>query len=284
MNVILVCLKNFQEYILTNIQQLVKLNHENIYIITNKNLNHHFEICIREYNNILKIINVEELTDEFNFNNKTSLDKNFRDGFWSLTSERFFYIYSAMKKYNIDNVIHLENDVLIYYNCNNILNNLSKNKIYIPFDTFDRNIASIMFIPHHIIFKNVLDLYDFNKNDMYNFSKIQKDTIALIDNFPIFIKNDNESQEYKFVTRNFDTFNYIFDAAAIGQYLGGVDPRNISGDTTGFINETCLIKYNNYKFLWETIDNIKKPFILVNNQKIPIFNLHIHSKNLQKFI
>ena len=69
-----------------------------------------------------------------------------------------------------------------------------------------------------------------------------------------------------------------------GQYLGGVDPRNIAGDTTGFINETCVIKYNNYEIWFEHLDNIKKPFIKINNKQIPIFNLHIHCKNLSKFV
>ena len=37
MNVVLVSIGNFQEYILTNIKQLVRLQHQNIYVITNRN-------------------------------------------------------------------------------------------------------------------------------------------------------------------------------------------------------------------------------------------------------
>jgi hypothetical protein len=36
MNIVLVCINNFQEYILDNIKQLIRLNHDNIYILTNK--------------------------------------------------------------------------------------------------------------------------------------------------------------------------------------------------------------------------------------------------------
>ena len=54
---------------------------------------------------------------------------------------------------------------------------------------------------------------------------------------------------------NFQEFNSIFDAAAIGQYLGGVDPRNSPGDTRGFVNETCVVNYDKYEFTWIKKEN-----------------------------
>jgi len=279
MNIVLVCITNFQEYILTNIEQLVKLGHENIFVLTNGYLFEYFHEC----KNKITLINIDELQDSYNFYANTHLNKQFRNGFWTLASLRFFYIYEFMEKYNITDVVHLENDVLIYYNCNTIIDLFDKSCMYIPFDTFKRNIASIMYIPSSSVFKNILDHYDFNKNDMENFSYIKQKT-NLIQNLPIFIQSEKQNTEEKFVSDNFHVFLYIFDAAAIGQYLGGVDPRNIAGDTTGFINETCVIKYNNYEIWFEHADNIKKPFIKINNQKIPIFNLHIHCKNLIKFV
>jgi hypothetical protein len=279
MNIILTCIKNFQEYILINIEQLIKLNHKNIYVITNREL----FIYFNKYISNINLIDVNDLTENYNFDLNTTLDKNFRNGFWFLTSLRFFYIYELINKYNLEDVFHLENDVLIYYNFNEIINYINKNFMYIPFDSYKRNIASIIYIPDKKIFKNILDNYNFQINDMENFSYIKNKT-GLIQNFPIFIKNINLTEEQKFVSENSEIFPFIFDAAAIGQYLGGVDPRNITGNTEGFVNETCVIKYNNYKFLFKQIDNIKKPFIIIENKEIPIFNLHIHSKNLSKFI
>lgn len=139
-----------------------------------------------------------------------------------------------------------------------------------------------MFIPTHVILKKILDNFNFNLNDMENFYYI-KEKIGFIDNFPIFV-NNNDTDEHNFVTKNFDKFNYIFDAAAIGQYLGGVDPRNIPGNTKGFVNETCVINFDKYSFIWKFENNIIKPFIIIDNIKYPIFNLHIHSKNLKDFI
>jgi hypothetical protein len=118
---------------------------------------------------------------------------------------------------------------------------------------------------------------------MENFVSIKKKT-NLIKNFPIFTNIDGLNDEQKFVCENCDMFPFIFDAAAIGQYIGGVDPRNESGNTIGFVNETCVIKYNNYKIWFEEKNGFKKPFIQIQDKIIPIFNLHIHSKNLEKFM
>lgn len=279
MNIVLTCIDNFQEYILTSIEQLMRLGHLNIFVITNLCFFSYFD----NYASNIKLINKDSLTDSYGYDKKTFMDRSFRGGFWRLTSSRFFYIYEFMKTHNVSNVIHIENDVLLYYNVDMLSYCNDKNQIYIPFDTYNRNIASIVYIPNHEIFKCVLDNYDFGKNDMENFSLIQKKT-GLIDNFPIFKCISVLTDEQRFVCKNSDVFPFVFDAAAIGQYLGGVDPRNQSGDTKGFINETCVIKYNNYHICFQEFDNIKKPFIIIEGIYIPIFNLHIHSKRLLDFV
>ena len=287
MHVVLVCIDNFQEYILTNIKQLVRLGHKSIYVITNGRFFYRFS----EYSENIQLVAIEDLTDSYNYMENTQLDKEFRGGYWALKSDRFFYLYEFMRSRNIDNVLHLDNGVLIYYNVDNYLAMLipDKTKIYLPFDTFSRNIAGIMFIPNHTMFKTVLDNYDLAKNDMENFAIIQSQT-GLIDNFPIFINDPNGSPENQFVTKNSEQFcNFIFDAIAMGQYLGGVDPQTTPGDTTGFVNETCIIKYDQYDFIWNAINNNKCPFVgltdsLGTHRSYPIFNLHIQCKDLDKFM
>ena len=70
------------------------------------------------------------------------------------------------------NCIHIENDVLLYCNIIELENKLDNNYLYIPFYTFKRNIASIIYIPNATLFRNILDNYDFTKNDMENFSNV----------------------------------------------------------------------------------------------------------------
>jgi hypothetical protein len=279
MTIILVCINNFQEYILNNIELLLKLKIDNINVITNKYFFEKFEI----FQDKINLIDSSTLNVNCNYYmNNSSLNVNFRNGFWAFTSLRFNFIYEFMKMNDLKNVFHIENDVLLYYDPSILIEKL-ENYIYLPFDSNKRGIASIMYIPSHNLLKSTIDLWDYSKNDMENFYYIKIKT-NFINHFPIFNYNHCGNEEERIVSYNYSKFDFIFDAAAIGQYLGGVDPNNISGDTTGFINETCTIKYNKYDIFWMNKDDIKKPFIKINNDISPIFNLHIHSKNLKKFI
>ena len=91
-------------------------------------------------------------------------------------------------------------------------------------------------------------------------------------------------------------FRYIFDGACIGQFLGGIDPRNKARGIMSFVNRVKKIfkkeveinftnKDSNLNISeWEIKWVNNRPYKKTNNCLIPIINLHIHSKNLKKFI
>lgn len=297
--IVLVCLGNFQEYIMTNIVNLVKLGHADIHVIVSRNIKDEFEPLL----NLITLAYADDLEDEFVFNRRSQLDKQFRDGFWHYTSMRLFVLYAYMKSKQLEHVVHLENDVLIYHHCNMLGPIIEKKAIYMPFDSYGRNIASIMYIPDAYTLGQVLKTYDYSKNDMQNFAKHcykqcdskqcdskqcdnnQCDSNPLVERFPICVPIPGMTEEQLWVSRPINS-PFIFDAAAIGQMVGGVDPRNIAGDTRGFVNEECVIKYNDYgTIVW--IDF--KPYYRLHvkgiaiDRDIPIFNLHIHSKNLHLY-
>jgi hypothetical protein len=270
MKIILVSVGNFQEYLLDNINNLLLFNNTNITVITNKEFFDKFT----NYN--VELIDCNELSDN-NFNINSQLDKGFRNGFWHYCSLRLFYVYSYIKENNLEHCIHLENDVITYVNFNEIKNNFKENKVYATFDCEKRVIPGIIYIPNYKSFEYIIINYDFNINDMENLAKFDESVILPLPIFPI-INNIVKYNKYYY------DFNMIFDAAAIGQYLGGIDPQNKKGDTRGFINETCIIKYNKYKFEWINIDNLFIPHVIINFNKYRICNLHIHSKNICNFI
>ena len=111
MNIVLVCIGNFQEHILININQLILLGHENIYVITDSNLFEKFKSYQLHLN--VNIINADHLIDELNYKPGKNIDTTFRNRFWELTSKRLFILLAFLKLFNVKDVIHLENDVLI---------------------------------------------------------------------------------------------------------------------------------------------------------------------------
>ena len=216
MQIILVCLKNFQSYILDNINNLLAFDNNDIHVITEVEFFNYFE------NLPITLVDCSKL-DDFNYNLNSQLDRNFRNGFWYLCSLRFFYLYSYMKNNNLSDVIHLENDVLTYVNFNDF--NFRNNKVYVTFDCETRVIPGIIYIPNYEAFKPIIENYNLNLNDMENLAIESNENY--IEQFPIFRIVDTIINKY---SKNFNEFYSIFDAAVIGQYLGGVDRRNRNED------------------------------------------------------
>jgi hypothetical protein len=92
-----------------------------------------------------------------------------------------------------------------------------------------------------------------------------------------------QTQDGSVFSRHFDEFKGIFDAAAIGQYLGGIDPRN-GKNFQGFKREHSYLDLDNCQFEWNEDHLGKKiPVMIIDGDKIPIYNLHVHCKNLRAF-
>ena len=86
------------------------------------------------------------------FRNCCPLDKSFRDGFWTFTTERFYYLETLVERDNLENVIHLENDVMLYADIDQLVAKASRfyEGLAVPFDNDDRSVPSLLFArrPH----------------------------------------------------------------------------------------------------------------------------------------
>ncbi len=168
-----------------------------------------------------------------------------------------------------------------------------------------RAIASLMFIPDYSFLNPLLKNYKYDRNDMKNLGEFYNSYSNQCETFPLNSRDSHYPFEDIF-TRNFELFNCVFDAAAIGQYLGGLDPRNPSGkrrrkllsflrifgldhlrlfniDTRGMVSKTCDINYSHYKFGWIKVSGLHVPHIKISGNWVPIANLHIHCKWLKNF-
>ena len=288
MAIVLVMLNNFQDYILDNITNLLNFQNNEIIVITDAKFRNNFEI----FSTALTVINVEDLIPHY-ANDMHQTQDTFRNGFWKLTTYRFYALQAYMEKYNKTNIVHIENDVMVYKNIKELFFH-DTTKILLTMDAEHRCIPGIMFIPNHRLLKTCLDYFKPHLNDMENWALCFHHFQAEIDTLPIFLREQSIREHSireqstpcrEMITRNFEYYQAIFDAAAIGQFLGGIDPRNSPGDTSGFVNETCVFDYSAYKFLWRpNANNLLIPSILIAETEYPIINLHIHCKNLKKFI
>lgn len=223
--------------------------------------------------------------------------EEFRGGFWISTTSRFFYIYALMSIFKLTNVFHIENDVILYedtYMMHEFLKKFFKvdviDKICMVEDAPQRVIPSLLYFENTMLLQemimfiaNVLESVDKFVNDMYILGAYTKRY-----NIPL-VPNDDFM---------------IFDGASIGQYLGGIDPKNISekdddllikytNPTRGFINETATLKANELSLIKTNVcvDHLNVPITLYlanslnsNTKKYNmIANLHIHSKQVYQF-
>ena len=77
----------------------------------------------------------------------------------------------------------------------------------------------------------------------------------------------------------------LFDAAAIGQYLGGIDPNNNGGVIQpGYVSPDCMVDYSVYSFRWiREASGLYVPSVRLDGINVKIHGLHVHSKALANF-
>ena len=299
MNIILTQVGNKKSpYLIQCIKQLLFFGNNKIILISNK---FHKNLLIK--NKILMKINfidedeIIKSKEHLVFLKNTKLDSKFYDQFWIKTTERFFFIENICSSKKLKNIIHIETDNLIYENLSKFKKNLKKFKIFfnianhnwcIPNIIWFNNYNEIKLFTNFIYKKNKFFFFKNNMNDQQlcteYFCKFNSPKIS---NFPIAIKDVNLKIEYnndKIFYKNFKLFNGIFDPAPIGQFLGGID-GNIHNNTGSYLNKNSIYDFAKLNIKFLNFKKSKRPFIFANNKKIiPIINLHIHSKNLKKFI
>ena len=216
-------------------------------------------------------------------------DQRYRQGFWRYTTERFFYIHELMLQENLHNVFHLESDTMLYVSLSELLPIFCENYpgIGAIFDHPHRCIPSFIYFSTPTALQPLAaHLADNAKKgicDLYTLGSFKTEYGSpYVDPLPI-IPPEYLSENPLIYSNQIETFHSIFDGAALGQYLGGIDPRNGHSEP-GFINEACIFNPSHLQFSWETDSEGRRiPFMTHREKRWRINNLHIHSKNLKPF-
>lgn len=265
---------NFPEYINDCISMIKSVSQVDIHILISKI---HFN---KIKHNILRFAleDIPPSSQTILFEERSKLDSYFRGGFFKYATMRFFYIYDYMALMNLTDVFHIENDVVIYMNFLDKLEQFREKSMWCIMDSPTRCIPSFLYFKNSSIILRLLNTCirhsSIGSNDMFALGEFRNNNINEVGNLPICGSYADliDPMFYKEAIR----FGCIFDAAAVGQFIGGIDPRNDSKNSIGFINETCIVKCNKVKIEWQDM----KPYL----NGMPLVNLHIHSKDLKRWM
>ena len=266
-----------------------------IYFIISDYTSEYVQLLKEKYN--VNIINYDDtISTEFNdtinkYNNKFEIVPSLkgREKLFIYAFERFFSLYNLMDKQNISNVFFVELDNLLYDDPRKWEEQFSTKDCAFMFDHYERCASGIFYVKNkEVLLKINNSFLDYITNS----SKFMSEMLAL-DEF--WGKNKDITQILptiwpsatilNVVHDNYDKFNNsIFDAAALGIYLGGMDPHHTNGVIVkGQKWHHSLLDYTIYKYEWRVDEQERKvPFVFNtdSNTWIKINNLHIHSKQL----
>lgn len=219
------------------------------------------------------------------FDKQSKSNREFRAGFWFATSNRFMLIADLMRALSLENCLHVENDVVLYFNPQEKINEFRKHaRFAVPFDRH-RAIPGLVWYRDPQI-ASVFAEYMATRSEEPDFDVLRA------------FCNENQTEakplptmprEYA-VARGLDEYSYcfgceefngIFDAAAIGQYLGGVDWKNNQQNTRFFENESSDLKVSELDITWAKNSQHRYPLISVDGAHVKILSLHAHSKDCE---
>lgn len=224
------------------------------------------------------------------------------EAFWRYTLERFLVLDDFIQQYALDNVFHIENDVMLYFDLSQKLATFQScyhNQMATVFDCDERSVPSFVYLANPAVSKLLAEFIaertEQNTTDMYLLS-LFKDTYykKRADHLPILIPSYSNDYPLTNIFKNtakaaapfsayLDQLNLIFDAAALGQFLGGIDPI-LGASKPGFLGEASVFLPMFFQFKWEK-DREQRwiPYMSYRGETYPIANLHIHCKDLARF-
>lgn len=216
----------------------------------------------------------------------------FRNGFWRYSLERLFAIADFHLTRPEKSLLHIESDVLLL-NGFPLRSFSSLEKIAWMTVDAKKDIASLMYFPSKELSQVFSrDLFDFVSRDTSptDMTALHSLRISNSHKYSLLPTWSRESSELH-LNLSTDEESHaifgkgIFDAAGIGMWLTGIDPRNNYGITKYFASHVFNggAFYLNPSALKLEISQDGKLFTKTENGLLQVFNLHVHSKSSRIF-
>jgi len=279
----------FPDYVNIALKQCKKWNpNSNIYFICDN------KFFSKVYVQDIKLVDINTISCSQirqNFINTTRLDMSFRHGFVRYTTERLFVLYDFCIENNITELLHLENDNMVYFSADELQDRFrSVNGLSSPALSRVENTFGIMYCNNLSVFMDFLIFLlsnNFNEVEMILGSKFflqNNKSCTFLPSIPP-INEDIPEKDKNIISNEIEKFGGVFDPAQYGQWLGGIDTRN--GESAPFIfsNQHALIPPDRFEYdISKCTNGFMRYYIKYHNTiNYPIYLLHIHSKNLEKF-
>lgn len=275
MNYLLVYSGKIPEYVNYSIDSIIKNENKDakIYFCGDYQL---------ERNDIIHI-NINDLnSNHLNEIKEINYFRNEKNLLWETSLYRIFYLYEAAKYINMNRFIHFDCDVVIYKSFDELTNQFDRGKINITplnelflnfsYSFFD-NMQYLELVCDEIL--KILKNSTFYENKYYQGKKLNEMILMNI----AYIKNP-EFFKLLEVLPGSDN-DVIFDPGSYGQYIGGTHNKRFSKN---FINIDHYVGREILKDGFKVSFENKKPFINHSKQIFELANLHVHSKNLYKYV
>lgn len=191
---------------------------------------------------------------------------------------RLFYLEAVSLQFNIQNIIHLDNDVLIYDDINAIRYELQKHSLCLTSPNEKECVFGFSYIKNHksleTLNAELLKLIRLGEHTLEKHIGSMPHEMRLIS-----LINNNYNN--KLITKlptlptapAYKNFKYCFDPSSYGQHLGGkpLEIHHHDIDEQIYRNQLA-IEFN------------KVPIIKTPTGNHRLFNLHIHNKKLENYI
>jgi hypothetical protein len=237
---------------------------------------------------------VEEFYDSATFEKASSnitSDPDFRSGLWLKSTERLFVLQQFAEKFDLESLFHAELDQLVF-KCNSLidsLKNCGRKGVFLPFHSPDAVVASIIFINDFKVFDTLIEKaltgpkFDNEMQLLARWAAGNRQNVFALPTVATALKDQLEIVPPGIEILEVAEIGGVVDAAQLGQWVAGIDPRNVPISQTPktlFVDpeRKGLLNAKDLQSLNFTI-NSQSLTVEISNNRVKVFNLHLHSKS-----